>query len=182
MGAKMTPTMKKSGSTVLGVRMGCHAFNRCWRNAVSAASVSQSLSLLLLGPSRGSIRTLRTRWSPALGFLLIVIFARVLRVDRVGVVHLVTGELHVRVCFVGAEVSWTCHYANPSTAFLSYCYRLGTLDITRMAGTSLRSTPRLAIQYSFFLSSPADLRSSQLGRDRFVETPFPCHLDRQTRK
>jgi hypothetical protein len=35
MGAKMTPTPNSSGRTVLGVRMGCHAFRRCWRNAVS---------------------------------------------------------------------------------------------------------------------------------------------------
>lgn len=60
MGAKMTPTMKKSGRTVFGVRMGlqagqwlgagvadlplsvfctyCHAFKRCCRNAVSVSS------------------------------------------------------------------------------------------------------------------------------------------------
>lgn len=35
MGAKMTPTAKNSGRTVLGVRMGCHAFSRCCRNALS---------------------------------------------------------------------------------------------------------------------------------------------------
>ena len=35
MGAKMTPTAKKSGSTVLGVKMGCQAFSRCWRKALS---------------------------------------------------------------------------------------------------------------------------------------------------
>ena len=35
MGAKMMPTPKSSGRTVLGVRMGCQAFNRCWRKAVS---------------------------------------------------------------------------------------------------------------------------------------------------
>ena len=34
-GAKMTPTPNRSGRTVLGVRMGCHAFRRCWRKAVS---------------------------------------------------------------------------------------------------------------------------------------------------
>lgn len=55
MGAKMIPMVKKRGRTVLGVRIGlgssaiiatclssricqktyCHAFKRCWRNAVS---------------------------------------------------------------------------------------------------------------------------------------------------
>lgn len=35
MGAKRTPTAKKSGSTVLGVKMGCQAFSRCWRKALS---------------------------------------------------------------------------------------------------------------------------------------------------
>lgn len=35
MSAKITPTTKKMGSTVFGVRIGCHAFKRCWRNAVS---------------------------------------------------------------------------------------------------------------------------------------------------
>ena len=35
MGANITPTAKKSGSTVLGVRMGCHAFRRCCRKALS---------------------------------------------------------------------------------------------------------------------------------------------------
>ena len=35
-GAQMTPIAKKSGITVLGVRIGCHAFNRCWRKAVLA--------------------------------------------------------------------------------------------------------------------------------------------------
>jgi hypothetical protein len=29
MGAKMTATAKKIGSTVFGVRIGCHAFSRC---------------------------------------------------------------------------------------------------------------------------------------------------------
>lgn len=36
MGAKMTPTAKKSGRTVFGVRIGCHAFSRCCRKALSA--------------------------------------------------------------------------------------------------------------------------------------------------
>ncbi|RUP43261.1 hypothetical protein BC936DRAFT_137421 [Jimgerdemannia flammicorona] len=36
MGAKISPTMKKVGSTVLGVKMGCHAGNRCCLNGVSA--------------------------------------------------------------------------------------------------------------------------------------------------
>lgn len=36
MGAKMTPTAKKSGRTVFGVRMGCQAFSRCCRKAVSS--------------------------------------------------------------------------------------------------------------------------------------------------
>jgi hypothetical protein len=36
MGAKMTPTAKKRGRTVFGVRMGCHAFKRCCRKALSA--------------------------------------------------------------------------------------------------------------------------------------------------
>lgn len=31
----MIPIAKKSGSTVFGVRIGCHAFNRCCRKAVS---------------------------------------------------------------------------------------------------------------------------------------------------
>jgi hypothetical protein len=35
MGAKMTPTMKKRGSTVLGVRIGCQALSLCCLNAVS---------------------------------------------------------------------------------------------------------------------------------------------------
>lgn len=35
MGANNTPTPNSSGRTVLGVRMGCHAFRRCWRKAVS---------------------------------------------------------------------------------------------------------------------------------------------------
>lgn len=35
MGANITPTPNSSGRTVLGVRMGCHAFRRCWRKAVS---------------------------------------------------------------------------------------------------------------------------------------------------
>ena len=30
----MIPTAKKSGSTVLGVRMGAYARRRCWRKAV----------------------------------------------------------------------------------------------------------------------------------------------------
>jgi hypothetical protein len=34
MGAKITPTMKKRGRTVFGVKMGCHAFKRCCLNAV----------------------------------------------------------------------------------------------------------------------------------------------------
>lgn len=58
MGANITPTMKKRGRTLLGVRIGlrrsarrsrgstdtlqthCHAFSRCWRNAVSGRSQS----------------------------------------------------------------------------------------------------------------------------------------------
>jgi hypothetical protein len=36
MGAKMRPIMKMVGKTALGVKMGCHAFNRCCLNAVSA--------------------------------------------------------------------------------------------------------------------------------------------------
>lgn len=33
-GPKMIPTAKKSGRTVLGVRMGAYASRRCWRKAV----------------------------------------------------------------------------------------------------------------------------------------------------
>ena len=66
MGANMTPMMKKSGRTVFGVKMGlsprgqcwcpvsicalhtyCHAFSRCWRNAVSV-----HLSVLLCSSAR----------------------------------------------------------------------------------------------------------------------------------
>jgi hypothetical protein len=36
MGANMIPIAKNNGRTVLGVRIGCQAFNRCWRNAVFA--------------------------------------------------------------------------------------------------------------------------------------------------
>lgn len=39
----MIPTTKNSGSTVLGVRMGCHAFKRCCRKAVSMLSWSMSV-------------------------------------------------------------------------------------------------------------------------------------------
>ena len=35
-GAKAMPMMKRVGRTVLGVRMGCHAFRRCCLKAVSA--------------------------------------------------------------------------------------------------------------------------------------------------
>lgn len=34
-GANKRPIMKRVGKTVLGVRMGCHAFSRCCLNAVS---------------------------------------------------------------------------------------------------------------------------------------------------
>jgi hypothetical protein len=34
-GAKMTPTAKKRGRTVFGVRIGCQAFRRCCRKALS---------------------------------------------------------------------------------------------------------------------------------------------------
>lgn len=51
MGAKRTPMPKKSGMTVLGVRMGCHAFNRCWRKALSVrARQSSFLFRMLLRP------------------------------------------------------------------------------------------------------------------------------------
>ena len=36
MGAKRIPMMNSVGSTVRGVRIGCHAFSRCCLNAVSA--------------------------------------------------------------------------------------------------------------------------------------------------
>ena len=35
MGAKTSPTMKRVGRTVLGVRIGCQALSRCCLNAVS---------------------------------------------------------------------------------------------------------------------------------------------------
>lgn len=34
-GANRRPIMKRVGRTVLGVRIGCHAFRRCCLNAVS---------------------------------------------------------------------------------------------------------------------------------------------------
>jgi hypothetical protein len=59
MGANMTPTIKKRGRTLLGVKIGleklaqrkdryiiqshCHAFNLCWRNAVSKPSVKRRI-------------------------------------------------------------------------------------------------------------------------------------------
>ena len=39
MGAKRIPMMKRVGSTVFGVRIGCHAFRRCCLNAVSVVLV-----------------------------------------------------------------------------------------------------------------------------------------------
>lgn len=38
MGAKRMPMMNNVGSTVRGVRIGCHAFSRCCLNAVSIRS------------------------------------------------------------------------------------------------------------------------------------------------
>jgi hypothetical protein len=43
MGAKITPTPNNSGRTVLGVRIGCQAFKRCWRKAVSIILHDQPL-------------------------------------------------------------------------------------------------------------------------------------------
>lgn len=52
MGAKMTPTPNSSGRTVLGVRMGCQAFNRCWRKAVSVLANQLIASRPLLDRNR----------------------------------------------------------------------------------------------------------------------------------
>lgn len=51
-GAKMTPTAKNSGSTVLGVRMGCQAFKRCCRKAVSMLSWSMSVRCSVESPGK----------------------------------------------------------------------------------------------------------------------------------
>jgi len=53
-GAKMMPTAKKSGKTVLGVRIGCHAFSRCCRKAVSVPYHQRPVSMLF--------RRLSTYW------------------------------------------------------------------------------------------------------------------------
>lgn len=45
MGAKMMPTAKNSGSTVRGVKMGCQAFSRCWRKALSVHRHQPTLSI-----------------------------------------------------------------------------------------------------------------------------------------
>ena len=43
MGAKRIPMIKRVGRTAFGVRMGCHAFRRCWRKAVSIILHNQPL-------------------------------------------------------------------------------------------------------------------------------------------
>jgi hypothetical protein len=53
-GAKMTPTAKNSGRTVLGVRMGCQAFRRCCRKAVSMLSWSMAVRALESAAVSGS--------------------------------------------------------------------------------------------------------------------------------
>lgn len=97
MGANMTPTMKKSGSTVLGVRMGllrmvscrgcwlsevlhtyCHAFNRCCLKAVSV--VASALHAYCASCPLAWL----TWWSSALG-LLLIFSGRVLAGYRVAV-------------------------------------------------------------------------------------------------
>ena len=103
MGANMMPTMKKSGRTVFGVRMGlsprgqcwcslsmralhtyCHAFSRCWRNAVSVHA-SVLLCFSLRAQPRPQSRL--TRGPSALG-LLGVFAVRVLAGYRVAGLHL----------------------------------------------------------------------------------------------
>ena len=40
-GMKQMPRTKNAGSTVRGVRIGCHALSRCWRNAEPAGVSSR---------------------------------------------------------------------------------------------------------------------------------------------
>ena len=67
MGAKSIPRMKKVGRTVLGVRMGCHAFKRCCLKAVSKSRMRKK---------RGEKRRKHTCWSPPAAFLLLCIVCR----------------------------------------------------------------------------------------------------------
>lgn len=80
MGAKMMPTAKNMGKTVLGVRIGCHAFNRCCLNAVSAR----------VSTSHGRISQRPTGRPPRLGLLLVLLLLvdlPLLLLDRVCMRH-----------------------------------------------------------------------------------------------
>lgn len=101
MGANMIPTAKKSGSTVLGVRIGlvqcmsaygihdapegtpthCHAFNRCCLNAESVHHRSAPYY-----PSLPCVS--HTSRSPRLVLLLLVLLVRVLAIYRIRMLHL----------------------------------------------------------------------------------------------
>lgn len=61
MGPKMSPTAKKSGRTVLGVRIGEYARSRCWRKAVfgglrDLGFLSSCLSSASLSCPAGALR------------------------------------------------------------------------------------------------------------------------------
>jgi hypothetical protein len=106
----MMPTMKKSGRTVLGVKIGlsprgqcwssvsmralhtyCHALSRCWRNAVSVhpsvllCSYARATATACASASASASRL--TRGPSALG-LLGVFAVRVLAGYRVAGLHL----------------------------------------------------------------------------------------------
>lgn len=111
MGAKMMPIAKKMGRTVLGVKIGlsrserlrkagfgrrgahCHAFNRCWRNAVSAQVVRQHTGRIVPGAPRG--HTGRASILLRLGGLVV----RILLLYRISLYH---------VCL--RHVGWTSRW------------------------------------------------------------------------
>lgn len=92
MGANRMPTRKSVGNTVLGVRIGCHAFKRCCRNAVSAVVVKgdeySTVPSLFVGILRRTCRLPpRASGSLAVGAIL---FA--LSPEHVVVLRAATGE------------------------------------------------------------------------------------------
>ena len=71
MGAKRMPTMNSVGSTVRGVRMGCHAFSRCCLNAVSGREKEQVRRQAPPADFHASREVTLTRRSPPAALLLL---------------------------------------------------------------------------------------------------------------
>ena len=132
MGAKMTPTAKNSGSTVLGVKMGCHAFSRCCLKALSVHYHQLTCALTL----SNVIRRL-TRWSPALLLLLglLLAFARtvIIRLQLHGSRHVVLSLEREHEDAAAAEMKRARKHPNLPQALLRAPYYTATDAMARMS-------------------------------------------------